>query len=209
MLRWFLPFSFVVTIGLVGALMSLSLFRTPSESMMPTVQPGDRFVVNKWAYGYNSVSVPLFGPGLEPQSWLAGPPPQRGDVIVFLDTNQVPQRTLVARVVAIGGDEVAYRGGRLILNGETVPRELIAADSYVSRGRSAGVNRYRETLPGGHVHEIFERSDEEFLDQTWPVTVPEGRVFLLGDNRDSSRDSRAQGGPGMVPLTRILGRVSN
>ncbi|OLF72369.1 hypothetical protein AWH62_11100 [Maricaulis sp. W15] len=206
MWRWILPLGGLVVLLVLS---SVSVFSTRAESMMPAVQPGQRFIVNKLAYGYNTVSLPIFGPHLDPQRLLPGQAPVRGDVIVFLDTMQAPSRTILTRVVAIAGDEVAYQDGRLVVNGEAVLREQVGVETYTARVRPVVVTRYRETLPGGHVHDIFEQGDQEFLDQVPPVTVPEGRVFVLGDNRDMSRDSRARGGPGLVPLTRILGRVSD
>lgn len=190
---------------------AFAVFFIPSESMQPTLEVGDRIYVSKWAYGYSRHSLPLGLGELLPESWdgrLAWSSPDRGDVIVLRDTGQ--ELTLIKRVIGLPGDEIAVRDGRLYINGDQVQRELVETRVYRQHnGLPAVVEvaHYIETLPGGGQHSIYERSDRYRLDDFGPATVPADHVFLMGDNRDNSVDSRAQGGPGFVPFNAIIGRA--
>jgi signal peptidase I len=114
--------------------------------------------------------------------------PQRGDVATYL----VPPDGLiyVKRIVGLPGDRVQMREGRLYLNDTLVPREAVEG-LEVPEGASLTI--YRETLPDGVSHLIAEISDHGPFDDTEPTVVPPGQYFLLGDNRDNSRDSRVMG----------------
>ncbi len=199
----------VVAIWFVWTSVAFATFYIPSESMQPALEVGDRIVVSKWAYGYSRYSLPL---GLErvlPASWngrIAWADPDRGDVIVL--TSPTNGLTLIKRVVALEGDRVEVRNGRLYLNDQPVERVLTETRRYREhRGAVVDVDVYSETLPEGGSHIIYERTDAHYLDDFGPVTVPERHVFLMGDNRDNSVDSRDRRGPGFVPLVNIIGRA--
>jgi signal peptidase I len=122
----------------------------------------------------------------------------------------VPDHDLsfVKRAVALPGDTVELRNGILHVNGIAAAREPLG-----KRDASTGISlqRYRETLPETIVHEIVERSDDGHYDNTKPVTVPDGFLFVLGDNRDNSLDSRVpaeHGGIGLVPMESVIGRAT-
>ncbi|MHA6289274.1 signal peptidase I [Maricaulis sp. CAU 1757] len=203
--------------GVVGVWLGLvtfgfAAFHIPSESMQPSLEVGDRVLVSKWAYGYSRHSLPLGIGYLLPDSWdarLAWHNPQPGDVVVFRDERQSPPRNLIKRVIGVEGDIIEVREGRLYLNGEAVPRLLDEVRTYRDHPREmrVTVTHYNEVLPNGREHSIYEQSDYDELDDFGPVTVRPGTVFVMGDNRDASRDSRAVGGPGFVPLENVVGRA--
>lgn len=200
-----------VWLGLVT--FGFAAFHIPSESMQPSLEVGDRVLVSKWAYGYSRHSLPLGAGYLLPDSWnarLSWHNPQRGDVVVFRDENQSPPRNLIKRVIGVAGDTVEVREGLLYLNGEPVPRVLEDIRSYREDDRRreiVTVSHYTEVLPGDREHPIYERSDNYPVDNYGPITVRPGTVFVMGDNRDASRDSRVSGGPGLVPLANVVGRA--
>lgn len=180
-------------------------FNIPSGSMKPTLLVGDYLFVNKPSYGYSRYSFPFGLAPLRGRVWDAEP--QRGDVIVFkLPTNT--RVDYIKRVIGLPGDTVQVRGGRLFINGEIVPRESLGVKKAIEAdGESRPLTEYRETLPGGTVHSIYEESDSEPLDNTPLYTVPEGHYFMMGDNRDNSQDSRVAQMVGFVPHENLVGRA--
>ncbi|WP_051329907.1 signal peptidase I [Niveispirillum irakense] len=184
-------------------------FHVPSESMLPTLTVGDQFYAAKYAYGWSRFSTPLVplpvtgAPGLAGR--LGGKMPERSDIVVF----RSPQDSadVVKRVVGLPGDRVQVRAGRLFINGQIVPRVQTRRYTYKDdQGRSQQVTEYRESLPGHAPHLILERSDTELADNTPEYQVPPDHIFVMGDNRDNSADSRFAS-MGMIPVERLLGRV--
>lgn len=184
----------------------LEPFNIPSGSMKPTLLVGDYLFVNKPAYGYSRFSFPFGIAPIEGRIWAEEP--KRGDVIVFrLPTNT--GTNFIKRLVGLPGETIQVRKGRLYINGEKVSREFIRTiDITDDLGHKIEVSEYIETLPGNVTHLIHEVSDNEnFVDQTPIYTVPEGYYFMMGDNRDSSRDSRFADDVGPVPFENIVGRA--
>jgi signal peptidase I len=202
-------------------------FSIPSGSMLPTLYIGDYLAVAKWPYGYSRYSFPLQFPPLSGR--LFGHLPKRGDVVVFRHPGE--DSDLIKRVIGLPGDTVAVRAGQLFLNGHVVKREKVPAyqmrvshnspckvvppaTPFVASvaGRAyCVIPAYRETLPGGPRYTVLDQVDDGFADNFPETRVPEGHVFLLGDNRDDSLDSRfspAEGGIGMVPVENLIGRAS-
>lgn len=175
----------------------------PSGSMKPTLQVGDRIAVSKFALGYSRYSFPFSPPLFEGR--IMGDMPKRGDILVFAvpeENNEV----FIKRLIGLPGDRVQMKSGRLIINGELVERTFVEERvQTTSNGFPVRVRFYDEILPGGVTHRIAEYSDGGPLDDTPEFFVPEGHVFMMGDNRDSSNDSRAPGGFGTVAYEELIG----
>lgn len=184
-------------------------FYVPSASMEPTLLIGDALLASKFPYGYSSASLPIHI-AFPKTERIFGELPQRGDVVVFRwpgDTSQV----WVKRVVGLPGDHVQMREGRLWINGAAVPLKAdgigMAEDDS---GSGEPARRFIETLPGGTSHPIFKLRMNGRLDDTPDVVVPAHHVFVMGDNRDNSADSRVpvkDGGVGLLPTEDLVGRV--
>lgn len=205
-------------------------FYIPSESMMPGLLTGDRLVVTKYPYGWSwvSPSFHIIGPM---KGRLFGHMPKRGDIVIV--TPPGTRTDYIKRVIGLPGDTLRMVDGQLYINGQAVKRQVLPPDMipidvnspcgsdhdpalYNFRVRGSDGKMYckvpivRETLPDGHSYDTVElgRSSE---DDFPPVTIPEGHVWLMGDNRDDSADSRVpewQGGlGGPVPWENIGGRA--
>lgn len=168
-------------------------FRIPSGSMIPTLLVGDLILVNKYVYG---IRLPVLN-----RKVLELDSPERGDVVVFrfpLD----PSTPFIKRVVGLPGDVVAYRDKKVYVNGREVPH--VPVGTYVGV-RSAAVHtgaRLISEALGDSTHEIILTPRAASLDGEY--TVPEGHYFVLGDNRDNSRDSRFWG---FVPDENLVGKA--
>jgi signal peptidase I len=196
--------TFAILLALIIRTFFFEPFNIPSGSMKPTLLVGDYLFVSKPAYGYSKYSFPFGLAPIEGRIWEKKP--QRGDVIVFkLPSN--PSVDYIKRVVGLPGDEVQVITGRLYINGEQVKREVMPLVRIYEGGEHVTLNQYKEYLPGGAVHRIYEEGDYRPLDDTPLYRVPENHYFVMGDNRDNSQDSRVQSLVGFVPLENIVGRA--
>lgn len=179
-------------------------FNIPSGSMKPTLEVGDYLFVYKPSYGYSRHSFPFSIAPIEGR--IFPKEPRRGDVVVF----KLPNGRLdyIKRIVALPGETVQVRQGRLYINGKRVPREAVGLEEIEEEGgNKVTMMEYIETLPGGIMHSIYEESDKEPLDNTGLYIVPDGHYFLMGDNRDNSQDSRVAMAVGYVPFENIIGKA--
>ncbi len=173
----------------------------PSGSMIPTLQIGDYVVVEKWAYG---ARVPFTS---EAQvKWAS---PRRGDIVVLLaPPGNTRSDDLIKRVVGVAGDTVEIRDGALWLNGAPVPRtSLRRACNYWNKAEGGPWDEEpcsaAEERLDNHVYRTYCTPDQLCGDVP-PQVVPAGTVWLAGDHRDHSADSRVFG---PVPVGRIKGRA--
>ena len=202
--------AFAFLLALTLRVVVMEPFHIPSASMEPALYPGDTIGAAKFPYGWSRVSTsPIPLPMIAGR--VFGRDPRRGDIIVF--RNELDGGAdYIKRVVGLPGDRVQMRGGVLHLNGEAVPTQLVeehdGADPY---GAPVRVSVYEERLPDGcayHVqHFTYPDGRIEGLDDTYVYEVPEGRYFVMGDNRDASYDSRWQGRVGFVPASDVIGRA--
>ncbi len=221
--------------GLIVMLLGVVVFHTlvakpfyiPSMSMMPNLLVGDRLVVSKYPYGWSWVSPSLH---VLPRSdrRLLPATPQYGDIVIVVPRGS--NEDYIKRVVALPGDRIAVIHGQIVLNGKPVPQVVeppldLAVDANEPcdpadfpglRFRDAAGRSFcelpilRETLPNGASYRIIDH-EQQPLDDYAEVTVPAGHVFLMGDNRDHSADSREplalKGLGGPVPLSDVGGRA--
>ena len=162
-------------------------FRIPSGSMMPTLLKGDFIFVKKYSYG-------LRLPVTESKVIETGEP-ERGDVIVFRLPSD-PSVNYIKRVIGLPGDEIVYKRQRLTINGETI-------DLVQTENSSYPVPVFVEDLDGRR-HDILV-TNPQFSTRDGTYRVPEGHYFVMGDNRDRSRDSRFIGA---IPEQFLVGEAS-
>lgn len=231
---WFLAKLTIFVIVLRSFIMSP--FNIPSESMQPRLLIGDYLLVAKWPYGYSRYSLPFSVP-LIPGRIFASQP-ERGDVVVF---KAPPDQSndYIKRVIGLPGDLISVQGGTVILNGQAIPKvkvadlvipasaNMIAASEkdgnpspcyrvqFEERekdgSRMCRYPQFRETLPNGKSYNVLDLDPDGAADNRDTVVVPEGHLFLMGDNRDRSADSRfpaeVGGGIGLVPQENLVGRA--
>lgn len=166
-------------------------FRIPSSSMVPTLLVGDFIFVNKYEYG---LRLPVVNMKI-----LEIGEPERGDVVVFRLPSD-PSTNYIKRLVGLPGDTVRYQNRQLFINGQPVSAEPLGA--YMEGGQP-GALLYNERL-GDVEHNILLMPGRRSLEGTFEV--PDGHYFMMGDNRDNSRDSRYQG-VGIIPEDKVVGKA--
>jgi signal peptidase I len=180
-------------------------FGVYTDSMKDTLLVGDYLLISKYTYGYSRFLLPGDLDLWSGRIWSTTP--KRGDVVVFkLPIDE--SASYIKRVIGLPGDTVQVSDGILYINGQAVPRERNG--SYVvfnADGSEINIARYRETLPDGVSYNTLDIVPNAALDNTPMYEVPEGNIFVMGDNRDISIDSRTMKGVGYVPIENLVGRA--
>ncbi len=197
---------------LIGALLIAILIRSliiqpfyiPSSSMEPTLLVGDRIFVSKYSYGYSKHSFP-FSPNFSNNRFLFKKPEQ-GDLIVF-KTPADNRTDYIKRLIGKAGDEIQFVDGDLFINGSKVIREKIKISEPIRCGNFIlETNNFVETLPNG-VKYLASYNKQGTLKNTKKYIVPENHLFLMGDNRDCSKDSRFLDDVGYVNNLNLVGKA--
>ena len=194
-----------LTAAVVIQTVAFQPFTIPSASMEPGLVVGDYLVVSKFAYGWSRASLP-FNPPL-PSGRLFGRLPERGDVVVFRRPNN-PQETWIKRVIGLPGDTVSVSEGVVTVNGQALPQRALGPGLDLDQpGRP--VDQVEERQADGRAYVTFDGGPGLEGDDRPAQVVPEGQLFVMGDHRDNSLDSRwsPDVGVGLLPLTNVVGRA--
>jgi len=196
-----LLFAVVIALGIRAFV--VEPYRIPSGSMLPTLLIGDHLFVNKFIYGVKLPFSDWRSPGIRE--------PERGDVVVFTVAQQgsqtfpadlrpdLPHEEFVKRIIGLPGDRIAFRNGRVFLNGEPIESRDLGETFTDDSGAKLDV---REVTLGERSFHVLDDPSVSFLSPVETLTVEPGRYFMLGDNRDHSKDSRFWG---TVRLAEIKG----
>jgi signal peptidase I len=195
--EWIEPFLIAAVIALFIRQFGVEAFKIPSGSMKPTLTIGDHLLVNKFIYGPR---IPFTDSRI-----FAWKEPKRGDIIVFKYPED-ESKDFIKRVVGVPGDRIEIRKGTLYINEQPVP--VINAQEYVDKEHRGGehfdvkAKVMEEQL--GTVHHAVQYLRDQSGNNFGPILVPKESVFVMGDNRDNSQDSRFWG---FVKYNKILGRA--
>jgi signal peptidase I len=168
-------------------------FRIPSASMMPTLLIGDFILVNKYEYG---IRLPVINTKV-----IDGRHPERGDIVVF----RYPEDTsipFIKRIIGLPGDHINYYDKTLYINGKPMKQTVLGDYNAVGSGIVMNGASLRSEDLGTLSHQLLINHDR--YSREVEGTVPEGYYFVLGDNRDNSKDSRYWG---FVPDENLIGRA--
>ena len=197
---------------IVGALLIALIIRSflfqpfyiPSSSMEPTLLIGDRIFVSKYTYGFSKHSFP-FSPSFSNKRFFYNEP-NLGDLIVF-KTPADNRTDYIKRLIGMPGDEIQFINGSIFINNQSIERSKLKEKKIVRCGKfSFEVDSYLETLPNGFSH-IAVYNKKGTMMNTKKYKVPENHFFLLGDNRDCSKDSRYLESVGYVSNLNLVGKA--
>lgn len=190
-------------------------FNIPSGSMKGNLLIGDYLFVSKYSYGYSRYSFPFGFPLFSGRIFASEP--KRGDVVVFRYPPN-PRVDYIKRIIGLPGDRVQVKSGLVYINGKKLERQFVDDFSDKENNIVRPVPRFAEVLPEGKlimilkenapdpsVSSAFDVKEYNEANNTPEYVVPEGKYFMMGDNRDNSRDSRFD--VGFVPFENLVGRA--
>ncbi len=179
-------------------------FYIPSSSMEPTLLVGDRIFVSKYTYGYSKHSFP-FSPKITNKRFFSKAP-KRGDLVVF-KTPADNRTDYIKRLIGMPGDIIQFIEGEIFINNKKILRKQIENEKTIRCGNFfLETNTYVETLPNGVKH-LTAYKKKGSLQNSKIFKVPENHYFLLGDNRDCSKDSRYLSSVGYVNSLNLVGKA--
>jgi signal peptidase I len=190
--EWLESLIVIALIAIVVRSFIVAPFKIPSSSMVPTLEVGDYLFVLRYSYG---LRIPFTDIQLAPS------PAHRGDVAVF-DYPEDRSKDYIKRIIGLPGDEIRYEGNKLFVNGKEMPLKEIGPRSYFLGDGSVDVSTIYEEHLFDVDHQVL-RKDFSIRDGVWKV--PAGHYFVLGDNRNNSRDSRFWG---FVPQSYLVGKAA-
>ncbi len=190
--EWLESLLIIAVLAIVIRSFIVAPFKIPSSSMVPTLEVGDYLFVLRYPYG---LRIPFT------HIQLFSTEARRGDVAVFVYPED-ESKDYIKRIIGLPGDRISYRDNRLFINGEEMPLQKKGTRAYFLGDGSVDVSGLFSEDLKGVVHDVL-RKDFSIRDGEWEV--PEGHYFVLGDNRNNSRDSRFWG---FVPQSYLVGRAA-
>ena len=179
-------------------------FNIPSGSMKPNLLVGDFIFVSKWSYGYSKHSLPFSIPIIPGK--IFNKIPERGDVVVF--KTPFDNRTdYIKRVIGLPGDRIKIVDGLININDELIFRQKINDFIDIDKNnKTIRLRAYKEFFFDKEV-EIVDLTDNGIVDNTPLYIVPDDHLFVMGDNRDNSQDSRFKQTVGFIPFENLVGKA--
>ena len=197
-------FIYALIIAVIIRSLIIQPFYIPSSSMEPNLLVGDRLFVTKYSYGYSKHSFPFSPPIFKNRFFFKEP--ERGDVIVF-KTPADNRTDYIKRLIGLPGDKIQFINGNLFINNQNIKREKVEIFDDIRCGNFIlNSNTFIETLPNGVRHRV-SYNKEGTLMNTIKYKVPLNHYFLMGDNRDCSKDSRFLNDVGYVNSLNLVGKA--
>ncbi|PPR46495.1 MAG: Signal peptidase I [Alphaproteobacteria bacterium MarineAlpha5_Bin9] len=200
----FKSISLAIIIAIIIRSFLFEPFNIPSGSMKPNLLVGDFIFVTKWNYGYSKHSLPFSLP-LIPKKIFTNYP-DKGEIVIF-KTPSDNRTDYIKRVIGLPGDKIQIIEGTIYLNNEPILRtkinDFIDIDNLGIKKR---IRQYEEKIDN-HIFKSIDLTDSGLVDNTSIFTVPDKHIFVMGDNRDNSQDSRFIRNVGYIPIENLTGKA--
>lgn len=196
-----------IIVALIVRTLVFEPFSIPSSSMYPGLKVGDYLITTKYTYGYSRHSLPFSPPVFSGRVW--GSTPNRGDVVIFKGARD-PQQFYIKRVIGLPGDIVQLKQGVVHVNHKALKRNQAEHIEMHIDGGYRAFDLYLEEAQNNKQYQVIQEMNTDvtvFPNSTYEYLVPPGYLFLLGDNRNNSADSRFEQHMGMIPLENVVSKV--